>query len=209
MKKTAIIISIFNFSMVNAQQKNKDTQTEDYKLPEIPKNPKLTDSATLNSQLEFIKKDIESKIKRLQILKGSYEKVKEDAENAFKKIENEKKILQDTLQKEKTIKEERLKESVDLLSKMEPRKAADMIVPMDKDLVVQLFKRLPQRLVTKILEALPPAKATEFMEYYTRIRSGREYEILKELGLCQQSGKDDNKNENKEKSDKNVENNKK
>ena len=92
--------------------------------------------------------------------------------------------MEETLQKEKKVKEERLTETIEFISKMEPRKASVVLEGMDRDLVISLMKKLPARFVTKALEGMSPKKTVEYMEYYTRIRSGREYELMKELGLC-------------------------
>src|SRR5262249_9403582 len=70
---------------------------------------------------------------------------------------------------------------IELYGKMDPRKAAPVFEQLDKDLVVELFKNLSQKQVTKVLEAMNPQKAIELTEYYGRVRSGREYDLLREM----------------------------
>lgn len=52
---------------------------------------------------------------------------------------------------------------------------------MDEDLVVALFKRLRQKQVTLILETMASDKSVRLSEYFGRVRSGKEYELLKEM----------------------------
>jgi flagellar motility protein MotE (MotC chaperone) len=52
---------------------------------------------------------------------------------------------------------------------------------MHRDLAVGLFKLIEQKQITKILEAMSPAKAVELSEYFSRIRSAREYDVLKDV----------------------------
>lgn len=153
-------------------------------LPVIPKELTASEALRIREELQLIKIDIEQKIIKLEEAKKSYDLAKNDVDLRLKKIEEERRLLDETLQKEKKLKEERVKEAVEFVSKMEPRKVAPVLDTMDRDLVIALFSRLPSRQVTKLLENSSPAKATQFLEYYTRIRSGREFEMLRELGLC-------------------------
>lgn len=167
-------------------------------LPVIPKSELTTSEAMrIRDELELIKADIEQKIVRLEEAKKSYDSVRSDIDARVKKVEEERRLLDETLQKEKKLKEDRVKETVEFVSKMDPKKVAPVMETMDRDLVIILLSRLPARQVTKLLENSSPAKATQFLEYYTRIRSGREFEMLRDLGLC---ASDKEKNEEKGKS---------
>ena len=75
----------------------------------------------------------------------------------------------------------RLDKLVTMYAKMEPKKAAPIMEKLDKDLVVDLFKALPQKQITAILEAMNPEKSVQISEYYGRVRSTREYDVLKEM----------------------------
>ena len=68
---------------------------------------------------------------------------------------------------------------------MEPKKAAPIIENMDRDLVVALFKAIGQKQITYILEAMDPQKSVELTEYFGRIRSGKEYDLLSEMNKSQ------------------------
>lgn len=154
-------------------------------VPPLPKGDLSTSEAIrLRDELELLRSDVEQKIVRLEEAKKIYDKSKSDIQAELKKIEEERRLLDESLQKEKKLKEDRIKEAVEFVSKMEPRKVAPVMDKMDRDLAIALLTRLPAKQVTKLLENSTPAKATEFLEYYTRIRSGREFEILRELGLC-------------------------
>ncbi|MBM3383286.1 MAG: hypothetical protein FJY29_12750 [Betaproteobacteria bacterium] len=155
------------------------------KLPEIPENGlTLSRAAEIRNQLLLMRKDVEQKIEKLNVARQGYDRSKGEVESKLKRIEEERKLLEETLQKERKAKDERLSETLEFISKMEPKKAAPLIETMDRDLVMQLLRKLPPRQVTKLLESVNPKKATEILEYYTRIRSGREYELLREMGLC-------------------------
>lgn len=151
----------------------------------IPKGDiTVTEGNDIRSQLEFLKQDVDNRLAAIVEARKGYEAAKATVEEKLKKIEEERKMLDETLQKEKKVKEERLAEIIEFVSKMEPKKAAPVLEGMDRDLVIALMKKLPARFVTKALESMTSKKAVEYMEYYTRIRSGREFELMKELGLC-------------------------
>ena len=180
-----------NTTDVPAKQEDKKSIPKP-NLPNIPNGYMPTSEALrLREELELIKKDVEQKIVHLEQAKNAYDKSRVDVEQEWKKVEEDKRLLDETLQKEKKIKEDRLKETVDFIAKMEPRKAAPLLESMDRDLVIALLTKLPPRLVTKLLESMSPPKATQFLEYYTHIRSGREFEMLKDLGLCATSKEND------------------
>jgi hypothetical protein len=160
-------------------------------VPELPKGEILPpEAAEIRTQLEFLRKDAETRVASLAQARQSYETAKTEVEEKLRRIEEERRLLEESLQKEKSVKEERLKETIEFLSKMEPRKAATVLEGMDRDLVILLLRKMPARFVTKTLEAMTAKKAVEFMEYYTRIRSGREYALMKELGLCKPDSDD-------------------
>jgi flagellar motility protein MotE (MotC chaperone) len=161
-------------------------------LPQIPTGEiTLSEAVEIRTQLEFLKKDAENRIAELTQAKKSYEVAKTGVEEKLKQVEEDRRLLDESLQKEKKVKEERLNETIEFLSKMDPRKAASVLESMDRDLVITLFKKMPARFVTKTMESMSPKKAVEFMEYYTRIRSGREYSLMKELGLCKPDDAED------------------
>lgn len=162
-----------------------DTKEGDFDVPKVPKGEiGLAEALKVRNQLELIRSDVISKIAKLNSAKQAYDKAKEDVDAKLKKVEEERKLLDETILKEKTVKQERLSEALEFVSKMDPKKAAPMIESMDRDLVLHLLRKMPQTQVTKILQFLSPQKAAEYLEYYTKIRSGREYELMKELGLC-------------------------
>ena len=97
------------------------------------------------------------------------------------KLEDERKFIAKTLQQEKDLKGERVDKIAELFDKMEPKKAASAFEKLDKDLTVILFKKLKQKQVTTILENMSPEKNVELTEYFARVKSAKEYDILKEL----------------------------
>lgn len=144
----------------------------------------LSDWHEVRSQIETMRQDVEEKLVRLKMATQAMESIRADANEKLALTRQEKQLLDETLQKEKQVQQERIEQALNFVEKMEPRKAAPVLESMDRDLVVELFKRLKPKTVTKFLEAMNPKKSTEFMEYYTRIRSGREYELLRDLRVC-------------------------
>ncbi len=121
---------------------------------------------------------------RIQILKAREDQLKSlegNLDTKLKKIEDEMLFFQQTVQKEKDLKGERLDKLVEFYQKMEPKKAAVVFEKLDKDLIVQLFNRFPQKQTTQILSLMNPDRSVELSEYYGRLRSSKEYEILKEV----------------------------
>ena len=123
---------------------------------------------------------------RLQVLKSREEQLKsleKSVDDKLKKLEEEMSFLQQTIQKEKQIQADRLDKLVEFYQKMDAKKAAPVFEKLDKDLVVSLFNRIPQKQTTLILQLMNPDKSVELSEYYGRIRSAKEYEMLKEINL--------------------------
>jgi flagellar motility protein MotE (MotC chaperone) len=168
-----------------------ESSSEKESTPEIPnRDLSLSEAREIREKLQFLKQDVEVKIAKLAAGKAAFDRSRLEVENKLKKVEEERKLLEETLQKEKESKKERLGEALAFVGKMEPRKAAPMVESMDRDLVLLLLRKLPGRQVTRILESVSPKKAAELMEYYTRIRSGREYELMRSLGMCEPPSKE-------------------
>lgn len=121
---------------------------------------------------------------RLQVLRGREEQLKAlegSVDKKIQKLEEEMNYFQQTIQKEKQLQGDRLDKLVEFYQKMEPKKAAPVFEKLDKDLIVSLFNRIPQKQSTQILALMTPDKSVELSEYYGRIRSAKEYELLKEI----------------------------
>ncbi len=123
---------------------------------------------------------------RLGVLRSREEQLKNlesSVNEKLKKLEEELQYFQQTLQKEKQTQGERLNKLVEFYQKMEPKKAAPVFEKLDRDLVVSLFNSIPQKQTTQILALMNPDRSVELSEYYGRIRSGKEYELLKEVNF--------------------------
>lgn len=123
---------------------------------------------------------------RLQVLKSREDQLKSlenSVDDKLKKLEEEMAFFQQTIQKEKQIQADRLDKLVEFYQKMDAKKAAPVFEKLDKDLVVALFNRIPQKQTTLILQLMNPDKSVELSEYYGRVRSAKEYEMLKEINL--------------------------
>jgi flagellar motility protein MotE (MotC chaperone) len=151
-------------------------------LPKL--EPEKLQKEEIDRYLTLIERKTQQVQERINFLKDREEKLQQIEgviDDKLRKLDEERRFFGDTLQKEKDLSGERMDKLVDYYQKMAPKKAAPVFEKLNKDLVVELFKRLPQKQITSILELMPPEKSVELTEYYGRLRSGREYDMLKEL----------------------------
>jgi len=138
----------------------------------------------LGRYLEIAERKERQLKERLDVLKQREDQLKsleKSIDDKLRKLDEERKYFAQTIQQEKDMKNERVAQLIGMYAKMEPKKAAPVFEKLDKDLVVELFKKLPQKQVTAILEAMSADKSVQLSEYYGRVRSAREYDILKEM----------------------------
>ena len=133
------------------------------------------------SLAEKKKRQIDDRLETLKFREEQLIKLEKSIEEKLAQLEEERLFFSQTIQKEKEIQSTRLDKLVEFFLKMEPKKAAAIFEKMDKDLIVSLFKKLPQKQITAILESVTPARSVELSEYFGRIRSAREYDLLKEM----------------------------
>ena len=151
-------------------------------LPEL--DPKSVQKDEVLNYLEIAERKQRQVEERLDLLKRREEQLKgleSSIDEKIRKLDEERKFFSQTIQQEKKLKDERTDKLVSMYAKMEPKKAAPIMEKLDKDLVVELFKQIPQKQVTAILEAMSPDSSVKISEYYGRVRSTREYDVLKEM----------------------------
>lgn len=151
-------------------------------LPEL--DPGSIQKEELGKYLEIAerkKRQIEERVDLLKRREDQLKGLEASIDDKLKKLEEERRFFSQTIQQEKDLKGERLEKLITMYAKMEPKKAAPIIEKLDKDLVVDLFKAMPQKQVTTILESMNPDKSVSISEYYGRVRSAREYDLLKEM----------------------------
>ena len=129
-------------------------------------------------------KQVEGRIKLLSKRENHLVKLENSIDKKLEKLQEELDFFQTTVQKEKEINQERLQKLVEFYKKMTPKKAAPVFEKMDKDLVVSLFNKIPKKQTMNILSLMNPDKSVEISEYYGRIRSGKEYEMLKQVNVA-------------------------
>ncbi len=134
--------------------------------------------------LERKQSQIENRLTILRTREDQLKSLETSVDGKLKKLEEELVYFQQTLQKEKQLQGERLSKLVEFYQKMEPKKAAPVFEKLDRDLVVSLFSSIPQKQTTQILSLMNPDRSVELSEYYGRIRSGKEYELLKEVNFA-------------------------
>lgn len=153
-----------------------------FKLPQIhTANIKKEEINKYLNLLEQKRIQIESEMKILKEKEAYIQNLQKIVDQKLEQIKQERKMLADTLQKEKEIKSQRIEELVEFYKKMPPKKLAPIMEKIDKDLVVSLFKKFPQKQVMEILSAMSPDKSAQLTEYYGRVNSAKEYQLLKEL----------------------------
>jgi len=163
-------------------QKRKSFLSELFELPKL--NAKKVQKAELGKYLDMAeRKDRQISERTTQLAKREEQlkALEKSIEEKLGQLEDERKFIAKTLQEEKDLKGERLDKIVELYDKMDPKKAATAFEKLDKDLTVALFKKLKQKQVTTILESMNPEKSVELTEYFARVKSAKEYDLLKEL----------------------------
>jgi flagellar motility protein MotE (MotC chaperone) len=103
------------------------------------------------------RKELEAKEKELKLL----EKRIQEQLLALKELEA---IIDEKLKKIEIIRTKKLEFLVNAISKMQPSKAAKMLISMDKDMAVKILSLLRSRQVASILSAMPPDKAAALSE---------------------------------------------
>jgi flagellar motility protein MotE (MotC chaperone) len=136
------------------------------------------------TMLERKQTQIENRIQILSAREAQLKNLEKSVDEKIKKLEDEMMYFQQTLQKEKQLQNDRLEKLVEFYQKMEAKKAAAVFEKLDRDLVVSLFNRFPQKQTTQILALMNPDRSVELSEYYGRIKSAKEYELLKEINVA-------------------------
>lgn len=139
------------------------------------------DVARYLSMADRKKKQIDERVTLLARRERQLQGLEKSIDEKLKRLDDERKFFSQSIQQEKDLKGQRLDKLVELYDKMEPKKAAPVFEKMDEDLVVALFKRLRQKQVTLILETMSSDKSVKLSEYFGRVRSGKEYDLLKEM----------------------------
>ena len=133
------------------------------------------------TMIEQAKQQVEDRITSLKSRHAAIKNLESKIDKKLKLLDQERQYFARTIQQEKKIQKERLDTLVDFYGKMEPKKAAPVFETMDKDLVVSLFKSMKKKQVTRIMELMDTQKSVEITEYFGRIGSAKEYDLLKEM----------------------------
>jgi len=163
-------------------KKRKSFLSELFELPKL--NAKKVQKDELGKYLDMAERkdrQISERTAQLARREDQLKALEKSIDDKLVKLEEERKFIAKTLQQEKDLKGERLDKIIELYDKMDPKKAAPAFEKLDKDLTIALFKKLKQKQVTTILETMNPEKSVELTEYFARVKSAKEYDILKEL----------------------------
>ncbi len=153
-----------------------------FSVPEINTDPlQKEEVGRYLTLVERKKKQVDERVGLLQAREQRMLEIEKSIDDKLKRLDDEKRYFADTLQKEKQMNDERTTQLVEFYKKMTPKSAAPVFEKLDKDLVVHLFSKLPQKQITSILSLMKPETSVKLTEYYSRLRSGREYELLREI----------------------------
>jgi flagellar motility protein MotE (MotC chaperone) len=139
---------------------------------------------TLSRYLDVADRKRQDVVKRLEFLEkreASLKQLEATIDRKLNQLDEERKFFSASIQKETELKKERMTRLIELYDKMEPKKAATMFESLSPDLSVSLLKALKQKQLTSILEKMAPDKAAKLTEYFSRQKSGAEYDLLKEM----------------------------
>lgn len=168
----------------NQQQRGGSIIDDLLNLPSI--NPERLRKEEISRYLSIIdrkKSQIEDRMRFLAQRQEQLKRLEEVIDSKIQKLEEEIQYFQQTQQAEKELQDERLEKLVAFYEKMNPKRAAPVFERLDRDLVVQLFQRIPQKQTMEILSLMDPERSVELSEYFGRIRSAKEYELLKEINV--------------------------
>ncbi|MBC7658780.1 MAG: hypothetical protein H7249_03645 [Chitinophagaceae bacterium] len=166
----------------NDENKRKGFLDDLLNLPKIDsENLKKDEVGRYLTLLERKQSQVDNRIQVLKAREAQLKSLEASVDDKLKKLDEEMAFFQQTIQKEKQIQGDRLDKLLEFYQKMDPKKAAPIIEKLDKDLVVALFNRFPQKQTTLLLQFMTADKSVELTEYYGRIRSAKEYEMLKEI----------------------------
>ena len=151
-------------------------------LPELDVNKSSKDEiGRYLTLIDQAKQQVEEKMGVLERKLRQLRSLEKNLDDKIAKLDEERKFFAQTIQQEKKIQKERLEDLVGLYEKMEPKKAAPVFEAMDKDLVVAIFKKMKKKQVTKVLESMQTDNSVKITEYFGRVGSAREYDLLKEM----------------------------
>lgn len=102
-------------------------------------------------------KELEVKERELKLLE---QKINEQM-NALEELSKE---VEEKLNKISAIRDERIKLLIKAYSEMSPRKAAEQLLNMDKEMAIKILSQLKSTQVASILSAMPPDKAANLAE---------------------------------------------
>ena len=162
-KKVSLLDKLFNIPKIDTKELKKDEMGRYLTI------------------LERKRKEIEDRIVSLREREQKLLSIEGSIDKKLKSLDDEKRFFTETIQREKDLKNERTKKLVAFYQKMTPKKAAPIFAKLDRDLVVELFNSMPNKQSLSILQFMDAEKSVELTEYFGRIRSGREYNVLKEL----------------------------
>ena len=133
------------------------------------------------SLVERKEQQVQERLKLLSEREDQLKTLESSVEEKIQRLAEERKFFSETIQKEKVLKDERTKTLADYYGKMKPKVAAPIFEKLDRDLVVELFGMMPDKQIRSILSVMQPQESVRITEYYGRIRSGREYDVLREM----------------------------
>ncbi len=168
-------------------------------LPEIDSSDvKKEDISKFLALADRKKRQIEDRIEAIKLRAVQLDTLEKSIDLKLARIDEERRFISSQIQKEVTLKEDRLEKLVELYKKMSPKKAAPIFENLNKDLLVALTQRISQKQMTKVMEKMTPEKSKEITEYFGRIDSLKEYDLLKEMNTSLREEFDDCKGKPKE-----------
>ena len=154
-------------------------------LLEIPTfDSSKADKENIDQYLSTIERKQDQINERIEILKIREAQLKEleaSIDKKIIKIDEEILFFQQTQQKEKTLKQERLDNLVEFYKKMTPKKLLQLWRILIEIYWYNYSINFQKKQTMNILSLMNPQKAAEISEYYGRINSIKEYDMLKEV----------------------------
>ncbi|MGC9108823.1 MAG: MotE family protein [Caldimicrobium sp.] len=120
--------------------------------------PEFSDFLVLEKRRLLDKeRELEAREKELKLL----EKKLQEQMNALTALSQE---VEEKLNKITAVRDERIKLLVKAYAEMSPKKAAEQLLNMDRDMAIKILSQMKSNQVASILSAMPPEKAANLAE---------------------------------------------
>ena len=159
----ALVSSLFVLPSVHGQQDHQGKNGSD----PLPLEEKRIVSLLKNKLTELDEKEkaIQTREEELKVLRG-------DVENKLEQMRSLRQDLQETLGQQRQVQKARVKELSGIYENMNPARAAQAMLAMDRKLAIGILSNMRRKLAGEVLDQMPGEKAAEMSRDYSNMGGG-------------------------------------